>query len=234
MRLVVTRPEEDGAKLAQALLAMGHEVVSAPLLQIEFLPAPEIPARDWQAVVGTSANSFASLAKHPRLASLTPLACACIGPASAQAAKQIGFRDIRISGGGLSELKELIAREFSGKAGPLLYVSGEVVSGELQLPGLEVVRVVAYRAVPAKQLPRQLMAALQAGRLDGVLLYSPRSARIWAGLVREAGLSSQARNVLHYCLSANVAAALPDGFPARIAAAPVDDEMLALAGAEKR
>ena len=234
MRIAVTRPEEDGEKLVHALRARGHDTILAPMLKIEMLPPPDIDARNWQAVIGTSANSFLSLLQHPKRNNLIGLPCACVGPASAQAAQQLGFRQIYISGGGLPELTALLAREFHAGGGPLLYVSGETVSGDLQVPGLEIARVVTYRAIPASHLPDALVAAMRDGTLSGVFLYSPRSAHIWAKLVEQAGLSSEARNVLHYCLSANVAAALPKGTPVKIAAAPLDAEMLALTEADAK
>ncbi len=35
MRVVVTRPQADGARTAAALEARGHEVLLAPLMQVE-------------------------------------------------------------------------------------------------------------------------------------------------------------------------------------------------------
>ncbi|HCX66358.1 MAG TPA: uroporphyrinogen III synthase HEM4, partial [Rhodobiaceae bacterium] len=56
MRLLVTRPEEDSASLADALVALGHEVVMAPLLTIRFLDDVFLPGDRWQALLFTSAN----------------------------------------------------------------------------------------------------------------------------------------------------------------------------------
>ena len=56
MRLLVTRPEPDGERTAQALRARGHAVVLAPLLRMETI-AFVLPEQAFSAVVLTSANA---------------------------------------------------------------------------------------------------------------------------------------------------------------------------------
>lgn len=236
MRLVVTRPHEDAQKLTQGLVAQGHEVIAAPLMTIEFLSPPPLPQRKWQALLITSANALKALQDHAQLGELRSIACCCVGPASARLAAAMGFSDIRVAGGGLSELEALVRRELLPESGPLLYLSGEQISGDLAgdlaRSGFETLRVVLYRAVPETELPQPLVQQMAQGALDGVLLYSPRSARIWQALVDKHGLSSQALSVLHYCLSANVALALPEGALVKIAEFPDDAAMLALTAQE--
>jgi uroporphyrinogen-III synthase len=159
-----------------------------------------------------------------------------VGPASARLAADLGFSDIRVAGGGLLELEALVRRELRPESGPLLYVSGEQISGDLAgdlaVSGFETVRAVLYRAAAATQLPPRMVQEMVQGRLDGVLLYSPRTARIWQALVETHGLSIKASGVLHYCLSANVAAVLQKDVPVKIAEYPDDAAMLALTGQE--
>lgn len=117
------------------------------------------------------------------------------------------------------------------EAGPILYLSGAETAGDLaaQLTaaGFACVRVVLYDAAPAETLGA-VEDALRQGALDAVLLYSPRSAKIWRGLVEAAGLHAQAARVNHLCLSRNVAAALPEGWKAAIAASPDEAAILRL------
>ena len=236
MRLAVTRPHEDAQRLTQGLVAQGHEVIAAPLMTIQFLNPPELPQRKWQALLITSANALKALENHSGLGALKSITCCCVGPASARLADEMGFSDIRVAGGGLLELEALVRRELRPESGPLLYLSGEQISGDmagdLAVSGFETVRAVLYRAAPQTQLPPVLVQEIGQGRLDGVLLYSPRTARIWQALVERHGLSSKASSVLHYCLSANVAAALPEGVLVKIAEYPDDAGMLALTGQE--
>ncbi len=72
-------------------------------------------------------------------------------------------------------------------------------------------RLVAYEARPVRSLPKPCAAVLSAGTADGVILFSPRTARIWSALVDAAGLGSAAARLVHYCLSQNVALAVREG-----------------------
>ena len=62
MRLVVTRPQADSERTATALRARGHEVLVAPLMQVE--PVAADLAGGWAAVIITSANAPGAIAAH--------------------------------------------------------------------------------------------------------------------------------------------------------------------------
>jgi uroporphyrinogen-III synthase len=234
MRIAVTRPEDDQEPLLAGLTSQGHEAIAAALMHIEFLPPPVIPARNWQALAVTSANSLKALASHPQLAVLRDVLCCCVGPASAKAAQLLGFEKVRSANGGLKELAALMGAELDPNCGPILYLSGETISGDLQSEGLEIERLTLYRAKPVESLPGLVVDALKQGTLNGVVLYSPRTARIWLELLQRHGLSSQAIHVLHYCLSANVACVLPSGVRVRVAAMANDSGILELTAADRK
>jgi uroporphyrinogen-III synthase len=89
---------------------------------------------------------------------------------------------------------------------------------------------VLYDAVPVTLLPENARAALQEHSLDGVLLFSPRSAKTFANLITEAKLASACEKLQAYCISAATAAALTPLTFARVAVAgqPNQEAMLAL------
>jgi uroporphyrinogen-III synthase len=89
---------------------------------------------------------------------------------------------------------------------------------------------VLYDAVPVTSLPENARAALQDRALDGVLLFSPRSAKTFANLTTEAKLASACETLQAYCISAATAAALTPLAFARVAVAgqPNQEAMLAL------
>jgi len=128
-------------------------------------------------------------------------------------------------------LAGFIREHLDPKAGPILYLSGAETAGDLEAQlataGFECRRVVLYDAVPAESLGAT-GDALRQGRIDAVLLYSPRSAKIWRGLVEAAGLADRAARVSHLCLSRNVAAALPEGWKAAVSASPDEAAILRL------
>ena len=227
MRIAVTRPEEDAGPLTAKLSAMGHEVVMAPLLEIRPREGVSIPALPWQAVAVTSANGIRALPEGHRLQQFRVLT---VGPQSLKAATAAGLT-AEAQGGDVNGLAAFIRAELDPKAGPILYLSGAETAGDLaaQLAaaGFDCRRVVLYDAAPAESLGAA-GEALRQGGIDAVLLYSPRSAKIWRGLVERAGLDARAARIRHLCLSRNVAAALPEGWPSAISASPDEAAILEL------
>jgi uroporphyrinogen-III synthase len=236
VRLIVTRPQVDAAALARLLEAAGHNVILAPLLSIRPVDDLEVPQRDYQAVLITSANGARALEQRAGLARLREATAIVVGPASAEAAARAGFVRIEQADGDVHSLVQSTVALLRPGDGPLLYVSGAVtagdLAGQLQGSGFHVDRVVAYEARPAEALPGPCAEAIAAGGADGVVLYSPRSARVWTKLVAEAGLAAAAMQMVHYCLSENVAGALReglgDGVAAQVARRPDESALLEL------
>lgn len=228
MHIIVTRPESDAAPLKARLEALGHAVITAPLLRIVPREGVAIPDLDYQLAVATSANGIRSLIANDHVKSLRMLT---VGPQSLAAARDAGFARAEAHGGDVSGLTAFIAANFNPQADPILYLSGAETSGDLQgslqAHGFMVDRFTLYDAVPAETLG-PAANALKTGAADAVLLYSPRTARLWAALVAQHGLQATASRVRHFCLSANVAAALPVDWPQTIAKSPHEDAMLAL------
>jgi len=89
MRVVVTRPQSDGTRTATALRARAHEVLEAPLLQIEPLKADL--SGGWGAIIVTSANAPMAIADNPARAALHTLPVLAVGRRSADAGRGGGF-----------------------------------------------------------------------------------------------------------------------------------------------
>ena len=221
MRLIVTRPAEDAGPLRDKLAALGHTVTIVPLLRIVPRPGVTIPRRSYQAVAATSANAIRVLTDHAHLKSLPMLT---VGPQSLAAARLAGFTRCEARGGDVDGLARYIGDKLDPSQGPLLYLSGAETSGDLEARltqlGFAVERVILYDAEAAASLP-----AFALEEHDGVLLYSPRSARIWALQARDL---PAAACLHHFCLSENVAAVLPTAWPRSIAATADEASMLAL------
>lgn len=226
MRLLVTRPIEDAETLKERLEALGHQVILSPLLTIEPRAGIEIPPETYQAVALTSANALRCLAGSAYLDRLRPLPVMAVGPQSAAAARQAGFAKITEAGGDGIGLARHIIAALDPQAGPILYLSGldtaSDFTGLLEKGGLTARRVIVYEAKPAAAL------APEAADAQGVLLYSPRSARLWLDLAKRHAIRADV--MVHYCLSANIAAILPDAFARRVAARPVEDALLEVIG----
>ena len=242
MRLLVTRPEPDGARTAQALRARGHAVVLAPLLRTETI-AFVLPEQAFSAVVLTSANAARAIADHPGRAQLTALTAFTVGRRTAEAARGLGFREVHSADGDKGDLVELLRadrlRTQSATHGaPLLYLAGEdragdLAQGDLAQGGLPVRTVVVYRAVKAAHFPPEVAAALARGAIDGVLHFSARSAAAYLDCAAHDAIREAALTPVHYCLSRQVAAPLTAAGAAavRIAARPDEAALLELVGA---
>jgi len=240
MRLLVTRPEHDAADLARALKAKGHSVRLEPLLQIVPVPDATVPDGPFQALLVTSANGVRALALLPAVSRLSKLPVLAVGVASGDAAQAAGFATVQSAAGDLDDLARLVGKTCDPSGGPLLYVTGSVVSGDLkgvlERLGFRVDRAVLYDAVECHALSAITINELRNQELDGVLLYSPRSARIWARCVTAAKLGDATRALTHYCLSPSVARALEQEYghrppDIRTADTPSQEHLMALLSA---
>jgi uroporphyrinogen-III synthase len=235
VRLLVTRPQEDGERTAANLRARGHVVVLAPSLWIEPVAA-EFGSGPFAAVLTTSANAARAIAAHGRIGDLRGVPLYTVGSRSAEAARAAGFTTVRSANGDAHDLIGIVAREMAGARGPLLYLAGEDRSVDLaealRRHGLTVRTAVVYRAVAAERLSRDAEQAIAAGELDGVLHYSARGAETFVRCADATGLRVRALALTHFCLSAQVAAALSAAGAAhvRIAPRPEEEALLELLG----
>jgi uroporphyrinogen-III synthase len=225
MRLAVTRPRDDSERTAAALRAHGHEVLVAPLMQVEPVAA-EIRS-SWAAVIITSANAPGAIVTHPARAALIKLPVFAVGRRSADACRQAGFTDVITAGGDVNDLVRVIMDRRADATGPLLYLAGEDrvadLIGELTARGIAAEMAVVYRAASAP-FPADLTTALKAGEIDAVLHFSRRSAGNYLAGAAQAGVAKQALAVRHLCLSAQIAEPLKVAGATRIAIAARPDE----------
>ena len=159
MRLLVTRPEPEGARTAALLRQRGHDVLWQPLLRIEPTVDAELGAGPWAAVLFTSANAVRAIAAHPRFGELADLAVWTVGRRTQAAAAAAGFASAISADGDVNALARLVASKLPGPGGegveragpphrpapgalpvpasdpqaaaPLLYCAGEERAGDL-------------------------------------------------------------------------------------------------------
>ncbi len=237
MRILVTRPEPDAARELQALAARGHEGIAAPLLVIEEAPDAAVDVEGAQALIVTSRNALRALSHHPALDAARKLPLFAVGEATARSARELGFAAILEGPGDGAGLAELIASTADPAAGRLVHLAGEALAfdmkGALEARGFTVTQTVLYRAVPTTELPAHVVSLIERGRIDGVILLSPRTARTYLALLERHGAVTQGKRPVCYCLSEAVAEVLtPHGFRARVAAHKREEDVLALLDSE--
>ena len=234
MRLLVTRPEPDALKLRAALEQRGHQATVEPLLAVSFDDAEAIDLDGVQALIATSRYAMRALKSHPALAEARKLPLFAVGGATATEARALGFETVVTGAGTADELVVHIASAVDPAAGLLLHLAGDAVAGDLQggleSQGFRVLPAIVYRMLAAASLSEDTVEQLAMGEIDGVILLSPRTAQIYATLMRKQGLATVARGLAHFCLSQAVARRLePLGaVPTHIAEAPRLQEVLAL------
>lgn len=208
MLVLVTRPRAQAGATVRALAAMGHEALVEPALEIVPLPFPE-PAEPVAAVVLTSANAAAAV--PGRLRGVPVFA---VGAATAEAATRAGCGDVRAGTDDGCALAGLVRASLEPRDGVVLHLAAEEVREGLEEglagAGFAYRRVAAYRAVPSAGLSATARSALTAGRVGAALFLSPRSAAVFAGHARSAGLEGRLGATVAACLSEAVAAEIRD------------------------
>ncbi len=224
MQLVITRPRLDAEPLAVKLQQRGYAIVIAPVLEIVARQNVVVPERAFQGVCVTSANGVRCFEGEIDL----HLPVYAVGPQSASAARTRGFQSVTDEGGDVQGLVNCIRRSVKPSEGALLYLSGSETSGDLEghlrQAGYDIVRLVTYDAI-AQDLT-EFRADIS--RSHGVLLYSPRSAKLWQAQILKLNLATSGHDFLHLCLSGQVAAALSPQSHTLVAREPTESAMLAL------
>ena len=202
MRLLVTRPEPDALKLRAALEELGHEATVEPLLSVSFEDADAIDLDGVQALIATSRNALRALKSHPALGEARKLPLFAVGKATAEEARALGFEMVVTGAGTAQELVAHIVSVVDPAAGLLLHLAGDTLAGdlegELESHGFRVLQPVVYRMQPAKALSEDTVEQLAMGEIDGVILMSPRTAAMYATLMRKQGLVSVARGLVAF------------------------------------
>jgi uroporphyrinogen-III synthase len=224
MKVIITRPLEDAEPLAEKLRALGHQPIVMPLLQIVPRQDVIIPEAPWQAICFTSANAPRAI---PCRDAWRNLPVFTVGPQSKAEALRHGYRGVEALGGNVEGLSAELAKRLKPQDGPLLYITGTEISGDLQgtlaRQNFSVTRIEAYDAQPCDT--PDLSAHLRTAQ--AVMLFSPRSARLWMDALAHQG-AAPPHQFAHFCLSANVARVLPAGTSCRVASHPEEAALLAL------
>ncbi|AHE56785.1 uroporphyrinogen-III synthase [Sphingomonas sanxanigenens] len=213
-RLLILRPQPGADATAARAAALGFGSVVAPLFTVAPVrwAAPDPAAFD--AVMMTSAN--AARLGGAALATYLALPLYAVGAATAAAARDAGFVDIRTGDRDAAALVERAARDGVSR---LLHLAGADHIA-LDAPGIS--RIIVYAAVERADP----LAGVVIDAATIALLHSPRAAAVLAAL-----LPPEARSRLRIAaISAATARAAGDGWRAvAVAGSPADPALLAAA-----
>ena len=237
MRLVITRPEPEASRTAEALTRLGHEPILSPMLDVVLDPAVALPEGPFQAVLATSGNAIRALALHADRARLLSLPLLAVGDVTALAAKRAGFARARSAGWALDDLVERVRSELRPGGGTLLYAAGKEQAGDLaaalKTSGFEVTTAILYESRAQARFSNAAAEAFRRGAVDGVLLYSQRSAAAFTLALRAEALAPLSAQVVCFCLSAAVAEPLAAVVSGPIAVAERPDQISLFAAIER-
>jgi len=231
MQVLITRAREDAEPLADALDRSGVQSIINPLLEIVLVPGPPLDLTAVQGLLMTSANGVRTFGQRSDNRSLPVYA---VGDATAREAKKTGFTTVFSASGDVEALADLVRGQGDRIVGSLLHCTGTKIAGDLggllESYGYTYRRERLYEAVSARRFNPQTIAEFEAGQIDGVLLYSPRTAAIFVDLVRHAKLEPLMKHVTAYCLSHNVEVKISELVwkSCRVATVPEQDALISL------
>lgn len=216
MKVLILRPQPGADETAARARALGLAPVVAPLFTVRPLPWEAPDPTGFDAVMLTSASA----ARQARggLKPFRALRCYAVGEATAAAAGEAGFTDIRVGPEGGAALLPMMAEDGVRSA---FHACGE---DHLALghPAIAIRRVAVYAAEASESLPAEAQAALETGAI--ALLHSPRAAALFAGL------AGPRERISIAAISVPTARAAGDGWKSvAIAPRPRDQALLELA-----
>ena len=185
MHILLTRPLEDCSEMILKFQSLGHQVSHLPLINIEPLNYEEIKFSDYKGIIFTSANAvkfldFNNIDKK--------LLCFCVGSATEKKARSTGFQNVISAEGNVNNLKELVLQNFNPKDGKLIYVSGEIISFDLDQQllkqGYSIQRIVNYKTNHNKKFDENFVKELKLKIPDMVYIYSQNSASSFLSFIK--------------------------------------------------
>jgi uroporphyrinogen-III synthase len=191
MHILFTRPLEDCHEMILKFQSLGHEVSHLPLINIEGLKYEPLNYSEFEGIIFTSANAvkFLDIKNIDK-----KINCFCVGNATEKKARSSGFQNVFAAEGNVNNLKEIILQNFNSSEGKLLYVSGEIISSDLDqqltTKGYNIKRIINYRAKPIEKFEQSFIDRLKLKIPEIVYVYSQNSAISFLNIIKNYQLES--------------------------------------------
>lgn len=207
-RLLLTRPQEDSQLLAARLGETGIETLISPIITISPVEEAHFPSALPDGIIITSRHALAHITMPEAWHSLPVYA---VGESTAQHAREKGFHHIAAVAENAAALAGILQQ--ATKLSTLLYISGDVIrfdfAGALASFHMHVERLITYYSLPAPVLPQEVADAIKHRTIHGAVFFSHRTASHFHSLCNRAGISPSLEDMDAFCLSADIADALP-------------------------
>ena len=211
MHILLTRPLDDSKELIFKFSSLKHKVSHLPLLSIKKKEFIEPNYQDFKGIIFTSANAlkYLDISKIDKY-----IICFCIGTGTERKAKELGFQNIFCADGNVNNLKELILQNFNPKNGSILYVSGEIISYNLDKDLIAekytVKRIINYTAIPNKNLNANFILDIKSSVPEIVYIYSENSAKTFLNIIKKYNLEKLWMETNLMCMGERASSVLND------------------------
>ena len=123
-----------------------------------------------------------------------------------------GFQNIFCAEGNVNNLKEVILQNFDNRSGNLLYVSGEIVSSNLDKDliseGFSLKRLINYTVSSTQEIKEEFITELKASIPDIIYIYSENSAKSLLNLLKKYDLLDSWMDTNLMCMGEKASAIL--------------------------
>ena len=209
MHILFTRSLEDSKDLILRFNELGHKVSYMPVIEIEKVDHDLINFNDFKGLIFTSANSLKFINSKEVDKKIF---CFCVGSATEKKALSLGFQNVISAEGNVRNLKEIILRNFNSNVGKILYLSGELISKdldkELNLLGYDIKRIINYTANPIREIDQKFLENLKSSVPDILYVYSQNSALSLLNLINKYNLNDIWMNTNLMCMSEKISSVL--------------------------
>ena len=201
MHILFTRPLADCHEMILKFQSLGHEISHLPLINIEGLKYEAPNYSEFKAIIFTSTNAvkFLDIKNIDK-----KLKCFCVGSATEKKARSVGFQNVFAAEGNVGNLKELILQNFKPSDGKLIYISGEIISSDLDKElissGYTIERLINYRANPIEKYDESFIEKLKLKMPEITYIYSQNSAINFLKVIKNYQLETLWMNTNLMCI----------------------------------
>ena len=201
MHILFTRPIEDCHEMILKFQSMGHEISHLPLINIKGLTYETLNYSEFKGIIFTSANAV----KFLDIKNINKkILCFCVGSITEKKARNVGFQNVFAADGNVNNLKELILLNFNSSEGKLLYISGEIISSNLDRDlissGYSMERVINYRADLIEKYDEGFIEKLKLKMPEVTYIYSQNSAINFLKVIKNYQLETLWMNTNLMCI----------------------------------
>jgi len=201
MHILFTRPLDDCHEMILKFQSLGHEISHLPLINIEGLKYEVPNYSEFKGIIFTSSNAI----KFLDIKNIDKkLKCFCVGNTTEKKARSVGFQNVFTAEGNVNNLKELILQNFNTSDGKLIYISGEIISSDLDneliSSGYKIERLINYRANSIEKYDESFIEKLKLKMPEITYIYSQNSAINFLKVIKNYQLETLWMNTNLMCI----------------------------------